>query len=459
MIRFFTDRRRFVLDNIAASRTGNFRFNIGRHDVVCLAGIEGRKAFFEHKDLNPPAGYAVLFNSAPPQPTRNYVASRTGAKFEFTGWFLRKLAGFLHRDYLNQVLPKLLEDVHTQIEQRVPIRDNVISGTIDPFKEIYRIVYKLTIRTLGPSEIADDENLTEETLRYFEMIARSASTARIICPYLPTPGHLKRMYAGAKLYSLIRKLVRDRRMSGERTDDAFQQLIDDGEDELKVMKFVLGALFAGQLNTGISAAWILVYLAVNPEWYRTIQGEVDRVVRECNMADSTQGPAEVFAQMTAEDWDTRFPFLELCLKETIRFRVPTAAMRQNLGESALQIGNTGEEIPKDWFAVYLFDEAHFNPNIYAEPDKWDPSRYLGERKEHMKEPHCYSAWGSGRHPCVGAKFAKLEVKVITACFVASFDWHAVGADGKRLNHQPKAARANTLSPRPEEEVRLQYRAR
>ncbi|SMR43777.1 unnamed protein product [Zymoseptoria tritici ST99CH_3D1] len=403
MIRFFTDRQSFVLDNIAASHTGNFRFNIGRHNVVCLAGIDGRKAFFEHKNLDPEAGYAVLFNSAPPQPAK-YVASRTGAKSsEFMGWFLLKIARFVHKDYLNEVLPKLLVDGRNQFERRISIKDDATYDTIDPFDQVYKIVYKLTIRTLGPSDIADDEKLTEQTLRLFEMIASSASAAKIVFPYLPTPGHVKRMYAGARLYALFRKLVRDRKKSGKRGSDTLQHFVDEGEDELKVMKFVFGAIFAGQVTTGVSAAWILVYLAVNPVWYRKIQDEVDQVLQKWDGAGSRHSPFEVFGQMRAEDWETSFPLLELCLKETIRFQVPTAAIRQNLGDVDLPIGNTGEIIPKDWFAVYLFDEAHFNPKIFAEPDKWDPSRFLEGRKEHLKEPHCFTAWGSGRHPCVGAK--------------------------------------------------------
>ena len=33
----------------------------------------------------------------------------------------------------------------------------------------------------------------------------------------------------------------------------------------------MGSLFAGQLNSGISAAWMIIYLAANPEWYKIFQ--------------------------------------------------------------------------------------------------------------------------------------------------------------------------------------------
>ena len=163
--------------------------------------------------------------------------------------------------------------------------------------------------------------------------------------------------------------------------------------------------------------------------------------------------------MTGDEWEASFSNIELCLRETIRFQIPTASMRKNVGREDIPIGNTGEVIPKDWVAVYLFDESHFNPQIYSEPDKWDPTRYLPDREEHMKEPHAYSCWGSGRHPCVGQRFATLEVKIITACFVALFDWKVVDGDGKELCVQPKPDRSTVLCPHPKETVRLRYQAR
>ena len=142
----------------------------------------------------------------------------------------------MHKDYLDSILPSLMRDVRSQLDRRVPIDANTKSGTIDPFDQIYRVVYKLTMRTLGPWEIADDDKSCEETLGLFEMILASASTTKIIFPWLPTPGHMKRMYAGGKLYSIVRSIVRNRQKTGKRIEDSCQRFIDDGEDELRILK-------------------------------------------------------------------------------------------------------------------------------------------------------------------------------------------------------------------------------
>lgn len=54
MLRFFSDRYKFFMDGIAVSSNGNFSFYFGKHQIVGVSGIEGRKTFFQSKamDLN-----------------------------------------------------------------------------------------------------------------------------------------------------------------------------------------------------------------------------------------------------------------------------------------------------------------------------------------------------------------------------------------------------------------------
>ena len=50
--RYFSDRLAFVTEGIRSTATGNFSFYFGKLQIVNLAGSEGRKLFFESKDLN-----------------------------------------------------------------------------------------------------------------------------------------------------------------------------------------------------------------------------------------------------------------------------------------------------------------------------------------------------------------------------------------------------------------------
>lgn len=51
-LRFFSDRRNFASHGTSATGTGNFSFYFGKHQIVGLSGLSGRKTFFESRDLN-----------------------------------------------------------------------------------------------------------------------------------------------------------------------------------------------------------------------------------------------------------------------------------------------------------------------------------------------------------------------------------------------------------------------
>lgn len=60
ILRFFSDRRGFYLDGAAASWSGHFSFFFGKHHVVGVSGLEGRKIFYESKDLDMSEGWVCF---------------------------------------------------------------------------------------------------------------------------------------------------------------------------------------------------------------------------------------------------------------------------------------------------------------------------------------------------------------------------------------------------------------
>ena len=66
--------------------------------------------------------------------------------------------------------------------------------------------------------------------------------------------------------------------------------------------------------------------------------------------------------------------------------------------------------------------------------RFDPSRY--ERQEDRKQPYAFVGWGAGRHPCLGMRFAKLEVKCIIAMFLTGYDYNVVDESGSVVTEMP-----------------------
>lgn len=133
-------------------------------------------------------------------------------------------------DGLSKNLSSLVEATQALLESKAPKAGE--EAVMDPFHDIYRVVYALTMRTVGAAGIYRDPVLMEKTLGWFEKL-QNASAWQIIFPWFPTFADLSRLYAGARTYSLLKGFVDDRKKTGRREEDALQHLIDTGDGDIK----------------------------------------------------------------------------------------------------------------------------------------------------------------------------------------------------------------------------------
>lgn len=243
------------------------------------------------------------------------------------------------------VLPALILDVRSRLDELGS------SGLMDPSEDIYKIVYLLTMRALGPTEITNTRPLLDTTLRLFETIAESTTPYQIIFPWLPSPALFKRYIAGTRMYMIFQKIINKRKTQGSREDDALQFLIDQGDDTKRILRFVVGILFAGQLNSGINAATTLCYMAANPRWIAQIRNEIWATVEKYTPGDKGSLPDRL-AKVPLEGWENDFPTVELCLRESIRLQLPGTTFRRNVSEKEIRISDK-EVIPPGAFVVRL----------------------------------------------------------------------------------------------------------
>ncbi|KAI9696850.1 MAG: hypothetical protein M1820_008004 [Bogoriella megaspora] len=459
-LRFFTSRGNFCRDGASMTKTGNYSFYCGSHRVVGLSGLEGRKTFYDSKELSLHAGYSVLLSAAPDIQTGETVDA-------FANWFSRKIIKLMKKDNFVKCLPHLVTDTSSALE-RIASRCGNSSGIFHPFDEMNRIVYQLTMRTVGVTEIAESQELLSRSLSLVGKINENNSTLRIMFPWLPTLKHVKRLIAAGQLYMIIDRIARDRKRTGRREDDTMQFLLDEGESSIKIvyaslyifrsLSFIILALFAGQLNSGFNAAWVFCYLALDPYWMQEVRSEIDSVIAK-HRSSTEQTPLDVLSKLSVDNWERDFPLVNLCLDESIRLVTVGAGFRKNISSKDVEIGHTGEVIPKGAFGAFLIDDIHLDPEIYSNPTKFDPGRFLPGREEDKKVPLAYAGWGLGRHPCLGMRFAKLEHAVITAVSLVTFDFSLCDADGTPVTRAPEIDRNDLVIRNPSVPLRLKYTRR
>lgn len=390
---FWRERWNWFKKQRDQAKTGNFSFHVGPHTVVAMSGEKARQLYFESKDLNLSEGYAALFGQSPPPPAQaKGTDEEDGSSME--KHFSRRLVYLLKNEQFRRKLPILISDV----QEAIGAIKSDPSGITDPFESIYRIVFRLTIRMVGADEIAEDAQFLEETLRHFEAIDKSATPAAVMFPKVPSPAVLKRTYAGAKIYMMVENIVKKRAASDEKHDDALQYMLDQGDKTLKIVEFIVGSLFAGLLNSGINAAWVLCYLATSPEWLAKARDEV-RSTAAKYAKDPTAPLRYQLDDVPLEAWEAEFPIVDLCLKDSIRLNLLGSVFRKNTSGKAIPTGNGNEVIPPEAFVTYAIADTHLNPEIYPNPEKWDPARYLPGRAEDKKQTYGFIGWGVARHPC------------------------------------------------------------
>lgn len=105
----------------------------------------------------------------------------------------------------------------------------------DVTKSVHTLLYKLTQRSIGVTEFAQDDML-RWTLSMFEKLERSPSLAHIVCPWLVTPSSIIRSYAGARIRKAILKIINKRIETGNIESDGLQYVYDQGGNADKVIQ-------------------------------------------------------------------------------------------------------------------------------------------------------------------------------------------------------------------------------
>jgi cytochrome P450 len=162
------------------------------------------------------------------------------------------------------------------------------------------------------------------------------------------------------------------------------------EDIVNHMIFLMMAAHDTSTSTTTTMAY---HLAAHPEWQERCRDESARL---------GDGPLDI---ESLEKLET----LDLVMNESLRLVTPLPFnYRQTVRDTDL----LGYYVPAGTNVGTWPGMNHRLPELWTDPEKFDPDRFAEPRSEHKRHRYAFAPFGGGAHKCIGMVFGQLEVKTV-----------------------------------------------
>ena len=281
---------------------------------------------------------------------------------------------------------------------------------LDFFAEL--TIYTSTACLIGPKF---REQLDSRFAHFYHQLERGTDPLCYVDPYMPIESFRIRDEAREGLVALVEEIMNQRiaHPPADKSDrDMLDVLVsikdDDGAlrfsaDEITGM--FISLMFAGHHTSSGTSAWTLIELMRHPDISAAVVEELDELY-----ADGQEVSFHALRQI---------PKLENVLKETLRLHPPLIIlMRVAQGEFEIE----GYPIHRGDFVAASPAVSNRIPEDFPDPETFDPSRYDKPREEDVVHRWTWIPFGAGRHRCVGAAFATMQIKAIFSVLLREYEF-------------------------------------
>ncbi|WP_029037639.1 cytochrome P450 [Salinimicrobium xinjiangense] len=278
---------------------------------------------------------------------------------------------------------------------------------VDIFPVFNDLAFQTVVKSLFSSAVGQKEI---NRLQYITEAAQKMLVRELRQPYLgwwfSLSGKIKEHTdLTDEARDILRKLIEERRTSGERQDDLLDMLLDakyeDGSsmENEQLIDEILILFTAGHETTSNALTFTAQLLAQHP-------GAQERILEEVKKAQQETNSLAEFIQAC--------PYTKMVIEESMRLYPPVYFIdRLNNEEDVFD----GLEIPKGSTLLFSMFEIHRHKDLWEDPERFDPERFTDPRKYSS----CYYPFGAGPRMCIGNNFAMYEMILTVAELVSRFE--------------------------------------
>ncbi|MEM7802150.1 MAG: cytochrome P450, partial [Chloroflexota bacterium] len=233
---------------------------------------------------------------------------------------------------------------------------------------------------------------------------------------LPLPVNIRRNRGRRLINKTFEPIIAARRENPEQYDDTIAFLANtpqkDGTlmTDQQIIDFMTAIFWAGHETTAGQSAWLVTLLLQHPDYLECVKEEIAANLK----------PGEPITGRTLRG----LQYTYWAIDETARMR-PAAPIQMRLVEEDLELG--GYYIPAGWLLMANGPVNHNDPEIWENPEQFDPMRYSPNRNE-GKGSFVNVNFGGGTHKCAGMNFAKNEMAMLVAMLFQQFEVELLSKD-------------------------------
>ena len=375
-------------------------FTLASKKVILLSGAEANEFFFRSPDedldqaeaypfMTPIFGEGVLFDTSP-----------------------ERRKEMLHNSALRGDMMKG-HAVTIENEVRQMIAGWGDEGEID----LLDFFAELTIYTSTACLIGKKfrNQLDSRFANYYHLLERGTDPLCYVDPYLDIESFRIRDEARAGLVELVQEVM-DSRITNPPKDKSDRDMLDilisikdeEGKPRFtanEITGMFISLMFAGHHTSSGTSSWTLIELIRHPEVYTAVTRELEELY-----SDGQEVSFHALRQI---------PQLENVIKETLRLHPPLIIlMRVAQGEFEVE----GYPIHKGELVAASAAISNRLPEDFPNPDAFEPDRYNKPREEDIVNRWTWIPFGVGRHRCVGAAFAQMQIKAIFSVLLREYEF-------------------------------------
>ncbi|RRO17520.1 cytochrome P450 [Saccharopolyspora rhizosphaerae] len=375
-------------------------FDLAGRRVVLLSGSEANEFFFRASDedldqaaaypfMTPIFGQGVVFD-APPERRKEMLHNQALRGEQMRG----------HAQTIDAEIARMVADWGDE-------------GEID----LLDFFAELTIYTSSACLIGKRfrDQLDHRFAELYHDLERGTDALAYVDPHAPIESFRRRDEARAGLVRLVQEIMDGRAAVPKPPRDERDMLdvlmsVRDEAGELRfsadeITGMFISMMFAGHHTSSGTAAWTLIELLRNPDVLGGVVTELDELYAD--------GSEVSFRSLRA------IPLLEGAIKEALRLHPPLILLLR-VAQDDFDV--RGHRIERGDFVAATPAISNRIPEDFPAPDAFQPERYAEPRQEDLVNRWTWIPFGAGRHRCVGAAFAMMQLKAIFSVLLRDFSF-------------------------------------